>query len=84
MVARDGINLPPASYQSNLMARSRKKSAVHRPSQTSNCDSPTVLRRLDRIEENYELLEDMLSHLESKLPRDLIDPPTDSGPQKPR
>lgn len=36
----------------------------------ANCDSPEVQKRLERIEKNYQQLDDILAELESKMESD--------------
>jgi len=64
---------------------SRKKtgnSADQDPVVQMDCNSPGVVRRLSRIEENYLSLDELLTHLEHELPDDeQLDGPK---PRKPR
>ena len=50
----------------------------------ADCNSEVVQRRLNRIEENYEILDDLLSDLESKVPSEFVDSLNEADPKKPR
>ena len=73
----------PALARKTRKKRTRQRSPES-PLTPANCDSDSVRHRLARIESNYALLDEMLTDLETRVPRPAEESPVSANPQKPR